>query len=569
MLRLISALFFVPTAVYAQACDSTYEIIISDSDPDANDSAVRVQYRSNAADEICTDTGMSEGQRYGATGKFCSSMMVSGFTCTETFVSGSITGLTISGGNAAGSIILPAGTLHVNALAMGGDALTLAGGKGTSADGVAQDAVLTGSFSDCTGDANAAGSISGSQVPGVTGESGLAGADTTGSTGSGGTWHAQDDDCHDILTGKRLSPEDIVLEGQATLSKGTGGTSFSLSFDFNDTYETTCINGVCCPSTAYSCTISNHNTLIGGGTAGTGAPSNAHAKDTDGRDLWFAGEISHDGGGSARAFLLLNGKETGVSFQSGASPIPVTATALERSKFSPVNNHYQWLVANCGSSGDAGYCNRAGGLTIEAGDVAFHRPTVLFRDDDTAWTDTTAAAADASGSGSSSQEVNAPNTYTGFAPDDNTFAGENSDEQTFSDTNGEVRKIRGDVKVIPPAHAMNLVAYDFHATANGVDEIGGGAQFHSTLGRTCPNYGADSDAHPAAWDHNAKKCGNSSPYSPRCTLGRDELAYHAHPIGPVSDQCHVGCSTVHVTVCLTKILRSESGPMLVGQAAVR
>ena len=59
-----------------------------------------------------------------------------------------------------------------------------------------------------------------------------------------------------------------------------------------------------------------------------------------------------------------------------------------------------------------------------------------FRDVDTAESDTTSGVADASGSGTSSQEVAAPNTYTGFAPDDNTYDGENSDESRMAGGTG-------------------------------------------------------------------------------------------------------------------------------------
>ena len=35
-----------------------------------------------------------------------------------------------------------------------------------------------------------------------------------------------------------------------------------------------------------------------------------------------------------------------------------------------VNNHYQWAVANCGSSTDETNCNLAGALKIELMDIA-------------------------------------------------------------------------------------------------------------------------------------------------------------------------------------------------------
>ena len=340
-------------------CDSTYQITVADSDPAAGSSSVRVSYRSDANDAVASDNTA----KFGAGGKACSAAAVSGFTCSET-----AHGLSITGGTGAGSITLRGpGTLKVKGLDLGATAISVPGGKGTDVNGVAQDASLTGSYSDCSGDASVAGSISGSVVPGVTGESGLSGADTTGTTGSGGTWHAQDDDCHDIVTGKRLAPENIDIISDTTITKPSGGTGFSLEYEFDDTYETTVVDGTVA---GIGCTISNHNTNTVGGSAGSGAPTTANAKDTDGRDLWFAGEIHHDGGASARAYLLKNGVLTGDSFASGSSPITVTATAVERSKFSPVNNHYEWAVANCGSPDTN--CDLANALKIELMDVAYH-----------------------------------------------------------------------------------------------------------------------------------------------------------------------------------------------------
>ena len=316
----------------------TFTITVPDSDPSAG-SSVRASYRSDSADRVAA----GNTQRFPG-GKSCSAASVTGgFTCTET-----AHGLEISGGNDAGSITLAGpGTLKVKGLDLGATAISVPGGKGTDVNGAAQDVSLTGSYSDCSGDASVAGSIAGSAVPGVTGESGLSGANPGGTSVSAGTWHAQDDDCHDILTGKRLAPQDIELpSGDTTITKPSGGTSFSLEYEFDDTYETTMIDGSVQIDGQYDCTVSNHNTNTAGGTGGSGAPTTASAKDTDGRDLWFAGEIHHDGGGAARAYLYRNGALTGVSFASGSTPIPVTATAVERSKFSPVGSFYLSCGAN-------------------------------------------------------------------------------------------------------------------------------------------------------------------------------------------------------------------------------
>ena len=348
----------------AGPCDSTYQITVADSDPGSGTSSVRASYRSAADDAVADDNTA----RFGAGGKACSAASVTGFTCSET-----AHGLSITGDTNAGSITLKGpGTLKVKGLDLSTTAITVPGGKGTDVNGVAQAASLTGSYSDCSGDASVAGSITGSEVPGVTGESGLSGANPGGTSVSAGTWHAQDDDCHDILTGKRLAPQDIELpSGDTTITKPSGGTSFSLEYEFDDTYETTVVNGIV---SGIDCTIYHlaHDSNTGGGTAGSGAPTTANAKDTDGRDLWFEGEIHHNGGGPARAYLIRN--RTVIvedTYYSASSPIQITpAVAIERSKFSPVNNHYQWAVANCGTGNSNLNCDLANALNIELIDVA-------------------------------------------------------------------------------------------------------------------------------------------------------------------------------------------------------
>lgn len=68
----------------------------------------------------------------------------------------------------------------------------------------------------------------------------------------------------------------------------------------------------------------------------------------------------------------------------------------------------------------------------------------------------------------------------------------------FTDTDGQVRTVQGDVKIIPPAHAGGLQGWRFYPTADGFTALTT-AEHLGVMNKRCPADGNDSDNVPAEW----------------------------------------------------------------------
>lgn len=93
----------------------------------------------------------------------------------------------------------------------------------------------------------------------------------------------------------------------------------------------------------------------GGTAAPTSQPivDDVHFVDTDGSRLVIAGKLhvacAGCGASAFKATLLLDGEvdATFTPVTSATSPLDISQTAIERSKFSPITNRYQWKIQAC------------------------------------------------------------------------------------------------------------------------------------------------------------------------------------------------------------------------------